>query len=554
MNLIDLFEIPRRRSPDKPAVEARDAAGRAVTLSYEELHAASERLAARLRRWGLRPGDRAAFFAANSAEFAVAYLAVLRCGAAMLPINLRYRKREIAHILADGSPRLLVADRAQAAVLDEVDAAGRRSVEGVLWLDEPDAGVQNDPGAPPTVEACYCKPATPPIVEACYCKPVTPPTVEACYCKPVTPPIVEACYCKPAPGTFCAAQGDDLALLMYTSGTTGRSKGAMLSHNNVLATVTALLAAWAWQPEDRLLLCLPLFHTHGLVVGLHCALAAGATVLLRPKYEARATLDELAGGAATLFFGVPTLYARLVDELRSRGGADLRHMRLFCSGSAPLSAETFRAFEELAGHAILERYGMTETGMNLSNPYAGPRPAGTVGTPLPGVSIRIVDAAMADVAPGETGGLLVRGGNVFSRYWNAPEKTAESFVQDELGRRWFITGDLARQDPATGYVTLLGRSHDLIISGGFNIYPREIEELLESFPGVAEAAVVGEPHAEWGEAPAAYLVCTAAVDDAALAAFCRAQLAAYKTPQRFTRVESLPRNAMGKVQKHLLPR
>ena len=205
-------------------------------------------------------------------------------------------------------------------------------------------------------------------------------------------------------------------------------------------------------------------------------------------------------------------------------------MRLFCSGSAPLAAETHQAFEQLTGHRILERYGMTETGMNLSNPYAGPRLPGSVGTPLPGVSMRIVDGEMADVPVGEEGMLLVRGSNVFSAYWNAPEKTAESFVHDALGRRWFVTGDLARQEPSNGYVTLLGRSHELIISGGFNIYPREIEEVLETFDGVAEAAVVGRPDAEWGEVPVAYLVCDDAVNQESLMAYCRDQLASFKAP------------------------
>jgi malonyl-CoA/methylmalonyl-CoA synthetase len=228
-------------------------------------------------------------------------------------------------------------------------------------------------------------------------------------------------------------------------------------------------------------------------------------------------------------------------------------MRLFCSGSAPLSPETFAAFRELTGHEILERYGMTETGMNLSNLYAGARRPGTVGVPLPGVSIRIVDGEGREVPPGEDGELLVRGSNVFSRYWRAPEKTAESFVHDDLGRRWFRTGDLARQDSGTGAVTLLGRRHELVISGGFNVYPREVEEVLAGFPGVREAAVVGRPHPDWGEVPVAFLVADSPVDEAALIAFCKAQMAGFKVPREIRRVESLPRNALGKVEKHRLP-
>jgi len=221
---------------------------------------------------------------------------------------------------------------------------------------------------------------------------------------------------------------------------------------------------------------------------------------------------------------------------------DFSRVRLFCSGSAPLSAETFAAFRDLTGHEILERYGMTETGMNLSNLYAGARRPGTVGVPLPGVAIRIVDEE-----------LQVRGGNVFAGYWRAPEKTAASFVHDELGRRWFKTGDLARQDPETGFITLLGRRHELIISGGFNLYPREVEEVLAGFPGVREAAVVGRPHPDWGEVPVAFLAADPGLDTAGLIAFCKAQMAGFKVPREIRLVDSLPRNALGKVEKHKLP-
>jgi malonyl-CoA/methylmalonyl-CoA synthetase len=292
------------------------------------------------------------------------------------------------------------------------------------------------------------------------------------------------------------------------------------------------------------------------VVGLHCALAAGATVLLRRRFDAAGTVRDLLSGEPTLFFGVPTMYVRLVEELKTVDDrSPLARMRLFCSGSAPLAPETFAAFRDLTGHAILERYGMTETGMNLSNPYAGERLPGTVGTPLPGVSIRIVeagDAAGRDVERGGEGELLVRGSNVFAGYWQAPEKTAESFVHDAAGWRWFKTGDLARQDPATGAITLLGRRHELIISGGFNVYPREVEEVLVTFPGIREAAVVGRRHPEWGEIPAAFLVVDGEIDEAELIAFCKSQMAGFKVPREVRLVESLPRNALGKVQKHLL--
>ncbi len=484
MNLHDLFAIPRRRAPEKAALTFEDTA-----LTYADLFARADALAAGLAARGVRKGDRVAFFLGNRPEFVIAYLAVIRLGAAMVPINLAYREREISHMLADAEPRLLITERAQAPILEGLEAGEVLLAEDLEKLFDPSSG---DPAG-------------------------------------FVPPHVE---------------GSDLAMLLYTSGTTGKSKGAEITHDNVLATVTGLLAAWGWEPADALLLTLPLFHTHGLVVGLHCALAAGATVLLRRRFDAPEAVSTLLNGEPTLFFGVPTMYGRIVEELRSHEEKlDFSHIRLFCSGSAPLSAETFAAFRELTGHEILERYGMTETGMNLSNLYAGPRRPGTVGVPLPGVSARIVD-----------GELQVRGGNVFAGYWRAPEKTAASFVHDELGRRWFKTGDLARQDPETGSITLLGRRHELIISGGFNVYPREIEEVLVGFPGVREAAVVGRPHPDWGEVPVAFLVVEAeGLDDAGLIAFCKTQMAGFKVPREVRVVESLPRNALGKVEKHKLP-
>lgn len=481
MNLHDLFAIPRRRAPEKPALLFEND-----TLTYGDLFARADALAAGLARKGVRKGDRVAFFLGNRPEFVIAYLAVIRLGAAMVPINLAYREREISHMLADSEPRLLITEQAQRPILEGLDVGEVLLAEDLAELSREAAGF--------------------------------------------APPLVA---------------GGDLAMLLYTSGTTGKSKGAEITHDNVLATMTGLLAAWSWEPADALLLALPLFHTHGLVVGLHCALAAGATVHLRRRFEAADAASSLLAGEATLFFGVPTMYGRLIEELRARReNLDFSSVRLFCSGSAPLSAETFAAFRELTGHDILERYGMTETGMNLSNLYAGPRRPGTVGVPLPGVSIRIAD-----------GELQVRGANVFAGYWRAPEKTAASFVHDDLGRRWFKTGDLAVQDPETGYVTLLGRRHELIISGGFNVYPREIEEVLAGFPGVREAAVVGRPHPDWGEVPVAFLVevTAEAVDDAELIAFCKTQMAGFKVPREIRRIEALPRNALGKVEKHKLP-
>jgi malonyl-CoA/methylmalonyl-CoA synthetase len=350
---------------------------------------------------------------------------------------------------------------------------------------------------------------------------------------------------------------------MYTSGTTGRSKGAILSHGNIAATVRGLVEAWEWSAADTLLLALPLFHVHGLIVGLHCALASGASVRLRHRFDAADVIEALstrrddtdaARQQPSLFFGVPAMYLRLVRELEQRSEkADLGSMRLFCSGSAPLDTETFHAFERLTGHAILERYGMTETGMLLSNPYRGERRPGTVGTPLPGVSARISGEGEEPSADGSEGELLVRGDNVFSGYWRSPEKTAESFGTDDTGLRWFRTGDLASRDPETGSYRLLGRRTELILSGGFNIYPREIEEVLMAHPRIREAAVVGRPHPEWGETPMAFVVLDAPLEESEMIEHCRAEIASFKVPRRFAVVAELPRNALGKVQKHLLP-
>ena len=505
MSLLHLLSTGERDSPDKTALLLIGGTGEPERWSYCKLFDHSHRLATGLAARGLRRGDRVAFYLGNCVEFVIAYLAVIQLGAIMVPINLAYRRREIVNILLDAEPRFVVTEEDRLGTLDEIAPADRSSVEAVLSVGDLAgmAGIETATDALPV-------------------------------------------------------EGAETALIMYTSGTTGRSKGAVLSHDNLAATVGGLLEAWAWSSDDTLLLALPLFHTHGLIVGLHCALAAGATVRLHRRFEVARVADEVTGGAdgprPTLFFGVPAMYGRLVKEFERRDNSEgIGGMRLFCSGSAPLDPETFRAFEGLTGHAILERYGMTETGMLLSNPYHGERRPGTVGTPLPGVSARIVDEAGESLDVGVEGELLVGGANVFSGYWKASEKTAESFSTDTDGGRWFHTGDLAVRDPESGYYTLLGRRHELILSGGFNIYPREIEEVLTSHPAVREAAVVGRPHSEWGETPVAYLVVDEPVEDQALIEHCREQIAAFKVPHRYVLVDALPRNALGKVQKHLLP-
>jgi malonyl-CoA/methylmalonyl-CoA synthetase len=343
--------------------------------------------------------------------------------------------------------------------------------------------------------------------------------------------------------------GDAPAALVYTSGTTGVSKGAILTHNNFIANALNLITCWQITAQDRFLLALPLFHVHALGNGLHCWLISGCRTRLLERFEHHTAAATFLDFRPSLFFGVPTVYVRLLETPMEPAQLIGKHMRLFVSGSAPLPAQVLEDFRTLFGHTILERYGMTETLMNLSNPYVGERRAGAVGFPLPGVSVRILDAEAKPVAEGETGEIYLKGPNVFAGYWNRPDSTQAAFLNG-----WFKTGDIAQRS-ADGYYTLCGRRSDLIISGGFNIYPREIEEYLSEQPEIAEAAVVGEPHPVRGEVPVAYVVAVhGSIDTAALEARCREKLASFKIPRRFEVVDKLPRNALGKVQKHLLCR
>ena len=341
---------------------------------------------------------------------------------------------------------------------------------------------------------------------------------------------------RPLPDLNADLDGDTPAAIIYTSGTTGVSKGAVLTHNNFAANAVNLLTMWQITDRDRFLLALPLFHIHALGNGLHCWLASGCRMRLLERFDHRTAIDEFRDFRPTLFFGVPTIYVRLLETPPEVAREIGERMRLFVSGSAPLPVPVFERFRELFNHTILERYGMTETFMTLSNPLTGERRAGTVGFPLPGISVRIDD-----------GELFVRGPNVFAGYWRRPDATAAAFTGG-----WFRTGDLATRS-ADGYYTLLGRKSDLIISGGFNIYPREIEELLLEQPGVSEAAVVGVADEVRGEVPIAFIVSTS-FDADALERACRDNLASFKVPRRFVRVDSIPRTALGKVQKHLLPK
>jgi len=421
----------------------------------------------------------------------------VQSGVVFLPLNTGYTVEELRYFVEDSGAALLVCDPARADALAPVaEAQGAR----LLTLDAAGGGT-----------LCAAMEGQPDVFD----------TVER--------------------------GPDDLAALLYTSGTTGRSKGAMLSHGNLLSNARTLAEIWRFTAEDVLLHALPIFHTHGLFVATNVTLVAGGAMILLPKFDAGEVIDLMP--RATALMGVPTFYVRLLDDPRlTRGLAG--HMRLFISGSAPLLAETHERFEARTGHRILERYGMTETNMNTSNPYDGERRAGTVGFPLPGVELKITEPVTGDSLPqGEIGQIEVRGPNVFKGYWQMPDKTAAELRADGF----FITGDLGRVD-ADGYVHIVGRNKDLIISGGFNIYPKEIELILDEQPGVLESAVIGVPHPDFGETVLGLIVAEpgALPDLDAIAEAAARSLARFKHPRQLVLIDELPRNTMGKVQKNAL--
>jgi malonyl-CoA/methylmalonyl-CoA synthetase len=456
---------------------------REQTYTFGEVDARSNRLAQLLVRRGLKPGDRLCVYLANCVEMIDLYLACVKLGVIFVPMNILYRDREITHILNDAEPAAVVSDASFPSPVPIWNPA-QMSAEARALPDE-----------------------------------------------------------RPR----LAIDGDRPAGIIYTSGTTGSSKGAVLTHNNFAANAVNLVACWQITSADRFLLGLPLFHVHGLGNGLHCWLLSGCRMRLLERFERQNAAETFLDFRPTLFFGVPTIYVRLLDfpdeQAREIGG----FMRLFVSGSAPLPAQVLEEFRAKFGHTILERYGMSETIMNISNPYTGERRPGSVGLPLPGVSVRLLNEAGEPAADGETGELFFKGPNIFAGYWRRPEATQAAFRDG-----YFKTGDLAVREP-DGYYTLSGRRSDLIISGGFNIYPREIEEFLQEQEEVAEAAVVGVPDQVRGEAPVAYVVLTCTIEPAALEQRCRAKLASFKVPREFIAIDRLPRNAMGKIQKHLLP-
>ena len=490
----NLYDILRRRFPAErthPCIET--ATGRIYT--YADMEAISGRYARLLGSLGVGVGDRVAAQVEKSPEAICLYLACLRAGAIYLPLNTGYTTSEVAYVLGDAEPRVLICRPDSEAALREVAGPVH-----VLTLDASGGG---------------SLPAHSRDFDA------------------------DADCVAVAPG--------DVAALLYTSGTTGQPKGAMLTHRNLGSNALALHRAWGFRPGDVLLHALPIYHTHGLFVATNCVLLNGSKMLFLPRFDAAEVIGLLP--RATVMMGVPTFYTRLLAHPGFTGAA-CQSMRLFISGSAPLLEETFHEFERRTGQRILERYGMTETGMNTSNPLDGERRAGTVGLPLPGVEVRVADDKGSVLPVGEVGVLEMRGPNVFAGYWRQPEKTAGEFRADGF----FITGDIARIDER-GYVHIVGRAKDLIISGGLNIYPKEIELCIDRIEGIGESAVIGVDHPDFGEAVVAVATLADGRKDLTaetIVSALRASLAAFKVPKRVLFVPELPRNTMGKVQKNLL--
>jgi malonyl-CoA/methylmalonyl-CoA synthetase len=468
-------------------------------LSYGQALAQSAQLAHTLESLGVTAGDRVAVQVEKSPEAILLYLATLRLGAVYLPLNTAYTAAELEYFLGDAQPSLFVCAPERQAQLEPL-ARGLR-VTAVATLD---AGGEGS--------------------------------------------LPEQAQVQASSFATVARAADELAAILYTSGTTGRSKGAMLTHGNLIANARTLAAAWCFVPEDVLLHALPIFHIHGLFVAINVTLAAGSSLLLLPKFDPEQVLSRLP--QATLMMGVPTFYVRLLQNPRLDRQTTARS-RVFISGSAPLLAETHHEWLARTGHRLLERYGMSETGMNTSNPYDGERVPGSVGPALPDVELRIVDPASARPLPtGEIGLIEVRGPNVFAGYWRQPEKTRAEFRPDGF----FMTGDLGRLDER-GYVYIVGRARDLVISGGYNVYPREVESEIDRLPGVIESAVFGVPHPDYGEGVTAAVVCAPGAPPASetqMLQALRARLAAYKLPKRLFFVDGLPRNSMGKVEKKKL--
>jgi len=490
--LFDALVAPLEMRRDAVLIRPDDS-----EVTGEQLFALSGQIANVLLDAGVEPGHRVAMQCEKSIEALALYLACLRVGSLFLPLNTAYMPAEMDYFVGDAEPTIVVSSIQAADQLAPICANHNATL---FTLGENSDGTLMDAAR--------------------------------------------------VAGTDCliAERGpDDFAVILYTSGTTGRSKGAMLSHKNLLSNAESLSEAWRFTSEDRLLHALPIFHAHGLFVAINVSLNVGASMIFLPKFDINVVMDKI--GSATTMMGVPTFYTRMLADERCNS-KNLSHMRLFVSGSAPLLAETHREFEAKTGQRILERYGMTETTMNSSNPYDGDRRAGTVGFPLPNIELRVVDPETGDELPkGDIGSLEVRGPNVFQGYWRMPEKTTEDFRDDGF----FITGDIAKFDE-DGYITIIGRSKDLVISGGYNVYPKEVETEIDDLDGVNESAVIGVPHPDFGEAVLAVVVPTSGVKLVAdqITLPLQKRLAKFKCPKKVVFINALPRNTMGKVQKNEL--
>ncbi len=499
----NLFAALRAAFPadlDAVAIETADGPGAPLFYTWRDLERATAMIANLLASLELPAGARVAVQTEKSVEALMLYLAVLRAGYVYLPLNTAYQAAEIEYFVGNAEPSVVVCSGRNFGWVSKI--AFQAGTKHVFTLNDDRTGTLLD---------------------------------RAAFQGDVHVPAQKS--------------ADDLAAILYTSGTTGRSKGAMLTHGNMLSNAQVLKDYWGWMPGDVLIHVLPIFHVHGLFVASHGALLNGSRMIWFAKFDPAAVVKRLP--EASVFMGVPTLYVRLLAE-PGFGREACRNMRLFIAGSAPLLIETFNEFRERSGHTILERYGMSETVMLTSNPYHakdGERRGGTVGFPLPGVSLRVSDDKGQHFPTGEIGGIEVKGPNVFRGYWRMPEKTQEEFTADG----WFKTGDVGKIDER-GYVTIVGRSKDLIITGGYNVYPAEIEGYLNDMPGVAESAVIGVPHPDFGEGVVAVVVGKpgARPEPAALIAALKGQIANFKVPKHCFVVDALPRNTMGKVQKNLL--
>jgi malonyl-CoA/methylmalonyl-CoA synthetase len=479
--------------PGRLAIEIIDG----ERISYGDLITRAGQMANLLVSSGVKPGDRVAAQTEKSVPGLVLYLAVVRAGAIYLPLNTAYTLNELEYFIIDAEPSMVVCDPARA---DGVGAIAAKVGAGIMTLGADGTGSLTEAAAKANPEF-----------------------------------------------KTVARSNDDLAAILYTSGTTGRSKGAMLTHDNLASNSLSLVDYWRFTNQDVLIHALPIYHTHGLFVASNVTLFARASMIFLPKFDPDLIIKLMA--RSTVLMGVPTFYTRLLQS-PALTRESTNHMRLFISGSAPLLADTHREWAARTGHAVLERYGMTETSMNTSNPYDGDRVPGAVGQALPGVTVRVTDPETGKELARESIGMIeVRGPNVFKGYWRMPEKTSSEFRDDGF----FITGDLGKIDHR-GYVHILGRGKDLVISGGFNVYPKEIESEIDAMPGVIESAVIGVPHADFGEGVTAVVVCNkgAGVDEASVLKALDGRLAKFKMPKRVFVVDELPRNAMGKVQKNIL--